>query len=405
MKSVASAEDAERLGAFNEAIHGDGTDAMTRELILHHPHTRPEHWLYVEDDASGQVVSSLCLIPWTWRYGSVTLRAGEMGIVGTLEPYRHRGLIRALDGRFKELLRDGGYHLSHIQGIPYYYRQFGYEYTLPLEVEWNLDLYRIPDAEHDTGWRFRQATLDDVPLLARLYDDAMADLDISAVRDADTWRFLLEHSPKTAMASETWLLLEPGGQPVAYFIIELGGFGVGLNVNGASRVRFDQGQAILRQLKALAVERGKPFVRLNLHDQSTLVQLAREWGAYSDGGYAWQIYLPDVAALLRQIGPVLEQRLAHSIFAGLTDSVTINLYRAAFRMQFEGGQLKAVEALGRVETGGLHLPPTLFAPLVLGYRSREELHANYPDVSMWGYSGLLIDTLFPRMESFIHMIY
>ena len=95
MKSLAGEEDVERLAAFNGAIHGDELPPMIRTLLLHHPQTRPEHWLFVEDEAEGQVVSSICLIPWTWRYEDVELKAGQMEFVGTLEPYRHRGLIRA----------------------------------------------------------------------------------------------------------------------------------------------------------------------------------------------------------------------------------------------------------------------------------------------------------------------
>ena len=149
LKSVADERDAERLAAFNAVIHDEGVAAMARALIFHHPNTRPEHWLFVENEPTGQVVSSLCLIPWTWRYEDVALKAGEMGIVGTLEAYRHRGLIRALVARFDELLREGGYDLSHIQGIPYFYRRFGYEYAIPLEAGLRVEPYLIPDAPSD----------------------------------------------------------------------------------------------------------------------------------------------------------------------------------------------------------------------------------------------------------------
>src|SRR5690606_28118854 len=128
--SVTSEADGERLAAFNAQIHGDSVENMTRNLILRHPASRPKHWLFIDDEA-GRVTSSLCLIPWTWRYGSVTLRSGELGIVGTLPDYRHgkRSLIAVLMERFNELLDECEYDLSHIQGIPYYYRRYGYDYA------------------------------------------------------------------------------------------------------------------------------------------------------------------------------------------------------------------------------------------------------------------------------------
>ena len=88
LKSVADGRAALRVAEFDGLIHGSGVTDMARELILNHPHTRPEHWLYVQDESTSQIVSSLCLIPWTWRYEDVELQAGEVGIVGTLEAYR-----------------------------------------------------------------------------------------------------------------------------------------------------------------------------------------------------------------------------------------------------------------------------------------------------------------------------
>src|SRR5512145_2367464 len=84
LKSVGSLEDVERIAAFNKIIHGPGVEVMARTLILQHPHTRPEHWLFVEEDATQRIVSSICLLPWRWRYDGIELRSGEMGICGTL---------------------------------------------------------------------------------------------------------------------------------------------------------------------------------------------------------------------------------------------------------------------------------------------------------------------------------
>jgi hypothetical protein len=46
-----------------------------------------------------------------------------------------------------------------------------------------------------------------------------------------------------------------------------------------------------------------------------------------------------------------------------------------------------------------------FIPLVLGYRTVEELQAAYPDVGVASPWQLLADTLFPKVASFIHTIY
>jgi predicted N-acetyltransferase YhbS len=407
IKSLADARDIERLAAFNGLIFGEGVAAMTRELILNHPRSQPEHWLFVEDEGSGQIVSTLCLIPWTLRYESVTLRAGEAGIVGTREAYRRRGLVRALFHRHAELLRTGDYDLSHIQGIPYFYRQFGYEYALPLEGGWRVDLHLVPALPpgQAEGATLRLATLDDLPLLTKLYAKAVHGLDIHTVRDESDWRYLFGPSKRTEMTAETWLVLDTGGQPVGYLRVPQEGFGEGLIVNEATEMDADTVRAVLRWLRVLCGERHKPHIRLCLPENSVLVRTARYWGAHDLGHYAWQIRIVDTARLLRKLAPILERRLAASALSGLTQNVCLNLYREAFELRFEGGRLAAVEPLGFSDRGGIRIPPLLLAPLLLGYRDREELARAHHDVSVSGEWQHLVDILFPKVTSFIHTIY
>ena len=406
LRSVANAADVERLAAFNSTIHGTGVADMTRELILHHPDTRPEHWLYVEDSSKSEIVSSLCLIPWTLHYGEVTLQAGEMGIVGTREDHRHQGLVRAQAARHAALLRMGGYHLSHIQGIPYFYRQFGYEYALPLEGGWRLELDMIRDAAGSPAEHtYRLANASDIASLRRLYGRATSDLAASTARSEGVWRYLLGPSMQTEMMAETWLVLDAQEKRVAYLRIPRAGFGEGLIVNEASQLSAPTSAAVLRQLKRWSVDRGKPYIRLCLPETSTLVEAARYLGAHSLGHYAWQIKLVDIRQLMLRIGPVLERRIAESPFAGLTEIVCLNLYRKAYALHFREGRLESVESLGFSEQGGIRIPPLLLAPLVLGYRSREELAQAHPDVSVSPRWQPLIDVLFPKQSSFLYTVY
>ncbi len=411
LRSLASPADVERLAAFNAVVHKDAHAAsLTRGLALHHPDSRPEYWLIVEEAATGQIVSSLCLIPWTWRYADVMLRSAEMGIVGTAPDYRRRGLVRALDRRFKSLLAEGDFHLSHIQGIPYFYRQLGYEYALPLEGGWHLRFDQVPpEAEALAGQSaFRRATPDDVPALVCLYDEAARHLDISAQRAESAWRFLLEHEPLSGTASETWLILDSGGGPVGYWRVERFGFGEGLTVGETSWLPLDAARAVLGQVKAQAMARGKPFIRLSAPDGNPLVALGRAWGAQSVGRYAWQIHVPDPVRLLRQIAPVLERRLAASFLAGTTRAVCLDLYREQIVLYLCEGQITRVD---RDSTGAargavhLALPPNLLAPLVLGWRDRTALAAAYPDVAIRGEAQLFADVLFPPLTAFLHPPY
>ena len=405
LRSVAGTEDVERVAAFNGAMHGPGVADMTRELILNHPDTRPEHWLYVEASATGEIVSSLCLIPWTLDYEGVSLQAGEMGIVGTRAEYRHQGLVRRQAARHGALLREGGYHLSHIQGIPYFYRQFGYAYALPLEGGWRLELDMIDQAAGHAAYSYKLATAHDVGTLCELYERGTSDLAVHTRRDGGIWRYLLGPSTKTEMAAETWLVLDQESEPVAYLRIPGSGFGEGLIVNEASPLDARASSAVLRQLRTWSAGRGKPYIRLCLPETHTLLEAARYLGAHTLGRSAGQIKLVDIERLLRRIGHVLERRIAESPRSGLTEDVCLNLYREAYTLSFREGRLAGVVRLGFSDQGGIRIPPLLLAPLMLGYQSREELAQADHDVSVSPRWQPVVDVLFPKRTSFLYTAY
>ncbi|MEM3459050.1 MAG: GNAT family N-acetyltransferase [Candidatus Bathyarchaeia archaeon] len=85
-----------------------------------------------------KIVATLNLISVEWSIGGIPLQVAEMGQVATLAEYRHRGLQRRLVEEFHKQAAEQGYDLCAIEGIPYFYRQFGYEYALPLLEETKL---------------------------------------------------------------------------------------------------------------------------------------------------------------------------------------------------------------------------------------------------------------------------
>jgi len=404
LRTAADERDVERVAEFNGSIHEPGVAAMTRHLLLHHPHMRGRDLVFIEEQQSDQILSSLCLIPWTWCYEGVSIPTGEMGIVGTLETHRNRGLIRAQVEYFKHRLHERGCLLSQIQGIPYFYRQFGYEYALPLEGGLRLETRHVPTPP-DEPFTFRPATLDDLPVLMRLYDEAAQDLAIHTARDEVTWRYLLTRTQGTEMECETWLIQDVAGQVVGSMRLPKYHFGEELVVNEVSRLGFEAALEALYHLKTLTVERGLPGIRLNLPADCTLMRLARSLGAYDMGTYAWQIYVPDITALLRRLAPALERRIARSPFAGLTREVRLSLYRETIALRFKGGKLAEVANLGNTGWEDIRIPPSPFVPLVLGYRTWEELHEVYPDAGVAPAWQLLVGTLFPKVTSFLYTVY
>jgi len=164
---LATPADTEPLARFNHNIHiEDGEPAnfltdWTRVLMSgEHPTMRPEDFVLVEDTGTGQIVSATCLIPQVWQYDGIPIKVGRPELVGTDPAYRRRGLVRAIFEVIHQLSDAYGHQLQGITGIPWYYRQFGYEYALDLGGSRNLHVGKVPELKEDEAepYQIRQAT-------------------------------------------------------------------------------------------------------------------------------------------------------------------------------------------------------------------------------------------------------
>ncbi len=409
MKSISSKEDVESLVSFNRLIHGEESDArLIRTLIMEHPYSKPDYFIFIEEESDKKIVSSLCLIPWIWQFKGIKIRTGEMGFVGTLREYRNRGLIRKLNERFVELLKRDNFLMSHIQGIAYFYKQFGYEYAIPLEGGFKFDLSNIEDSKPDDQKKIRisKATIEDVPILMQLYEDSARKYDITSTREKEIWNFLFGPALSWDPTMEIWRILDQNDNITGYFRITQIGFGKGLILNEVSDLTHKMAQAVFKKLKELCKKNNQPFVRLNLHKNTTLIKTGLSLGAIDLGHYAWQIKIIDLKRFFEKISTVFEQRINESPFEDLTEKIFISLYRKTLALNFINGKIKEVEVLDEsIENNLIRIPPNLVVPLILGYYSREELSQHHHDLLYEKRHELLIDILFPKMNSFIYSNY
>ncbi len=141
----ATPDDIDQVATFNSLVHGSGTDrpalevaTWTRDLMDgRHPHVRAHDFTVVVDPARqvegrDKIVSSLLLLSQTWSYDGIEFGVGQPEIVGTDPDYRRRGLVRMQMDVVHSLSAARGELAQVITGIPWYYRQFGYEMTVNL---------------------------------------------------------------------------------------------------------------------------------------------------------------------------------------------------------------------------------------------------------------------------------
>jgi predicted N-acetyltransferase YhbS len=405
LRHVGELRDAQRYMAFHARMFDRPIARSVDYLMHHHPTMGYENFIYVEDTNAREIVSTVALIPWRGRYEQVALGVAMLEMVVTDANYRHKGLIRAQVRRFHEMVDACGYDLSLIEGIPYYYRQYGYSYAVDHRAYDALPAWCVPPLAPALAERFalRAAVLDDAPRLAELDAENLGRLALANARDAAYWRFLLQWDRYPVRVVED----RAAGGLVGYLATAPLGETGGVRVLESSIASQAACLVVLHQLQSET--RGE--IQLGWPATSTLVRVGRSLGSGPLPAYQWLWRVPDMPRLLTRIAPALERRLAASECAGLTADLTINIFRQAYRLSFRGGTLAQVEAAGFVDSsmgadgGDLCIPPEAFTRLVLGYRTLDQLRDAWPDIVIRPASRRVLDVLFPAMSSYLLMPY
>jgi GNAT superfamily N-acetyltransferase len=421
----ATPDDTEKLVAFHAEVHRDPDSDQpeiyvgewVRDLMERpHPTFQPGDFTLVEDTATGEVVSSLCLISQTWSYGGVEFGVGRPELVGTHPDYRRRGLIRAQMEVVHHWSAERGELVQAITGIPWYYRQFGYEMAMTLDgwrAGYGPNVPKTKEGE-EAPYRLRPAQEKDLPFIARAYSHGNQRYPVACVRDGALWYSELRGKAEDNINRHDLALIETAAGESAGFIahsprawkgrISIWRYEL---LPGASwleatpavvRYLWAQGQAWVEKDPSQEMEAF--FFRLGTKHPAYEVfrnNLPREGRPY-----AWYLRVPDLPAFVQQVAPVLEQRLAASIVAGYTGELEINFYRSGLRLAFDRGQLNRVEPWQptSTEVGKAAFPDLTFLQLLFGYRSLEELDHAFADC--WAENDgtrVLLNALFPKQPS------
>lgn len=418
----ATAADAEPLAQFNGRIHGrDHFDAAvaawTRDFCSQsHPAVGPSNVLVVEDTRANKIVSSMCLIPQTWTYAGIPFGVGRVEAVGTDPEYRRRGLVRTQIELLHARSAAMGHLVQGITGIPWFYRQFGYEYALNLGGGRMVSFTNITrlNAGETESFRLRPLTPADLPFVAPLFEGASAGSLVACARPDWLWQYLLSGCSPDSFENRPFQVIESAeGRSVGYVAPSRE---MGHDMYAINELAVAQGQSlraimpsVLRGLQAMAESEA---VKQKKTVNTLFFQLGPEHPVYvaipekftaTRVRYGWYIRVADILAFIRHIAPALEGRLSKSPVAGHTGEIKINLYTGGLRLAFEKGKLTAAETWAPVHEDDYRAacPPLTFLQLLFGFCSLAELRIVYPDCLAWGDELVVLETLFPKQHSWV----
>ncbi len=128
----ATAEDIPGLLDHWRTVHGSAVVDMLGAMLEHHPRFSWKDSFIVSRPNSAEIISCAILLRNAWKLAGITFLTVEMEAVGTLEQYRNRGLMWRLNEAFEKRSAEIQPAFQAIAGIPYFYKNFGYEYAAKL---------------------------------------------------------------------------------------------------------------------------------------------------------------------------------------------------------------------------------------------------------------------------------
>jgi hypothetical protein len=423
----ATPEDADELARFNVTMHSDDPNSpqewlgkWTHDLMDGtHPTTKADDFTVVVDtNDRGRIVSSLNLISQVWAYDGLPFGVGRPELVATHPDYRRRGLVRAQMGAVHAKSAERGELVQVITGIPWYYRQFGYDMALNLGGGRSFFWVRQGNNEpvEEERYRLRRPTYDDIPLLQELYRAYCANGLITLLRDEAIWRYEVERCESGLEDRMNLYLVETvAADVVGYVDYFLWGTGFGVHELGVLPGHSWRAVCLFltRYLKGeadrLNPSREKPAtdIYFNLGEAHPAYEALGRQLEKQARPYAFYVRVPDLFAFLRHVMPILEKRLASSVMAGHSGNLKLNLYRQTINLSWEGGRLQSITPFEtkNVWEGDVLFPDLTFLEMLFGYRSFEELHRAWADCyANSAEAEVLINILFPRRPSHLEAL-
>jgi len=430
----ATPADLEALADFNAQIHRDrGVEepnervrVLVQDLMSGtHPAVRPEDFAMVEDTRTGAIVSSLNLISQTWTYEGIPFEVGRPEMVGTHPDYRRRGLIRAQFETIHRWSAERGEMAQAITGIPWYYRQFGYEMAMTLgggRVGYRPNVPELKDGE-DEPYRVRPATVDDLPFIAGLYDRSADRQPVHCLHSEAHWRYELNGRSASNDDGRLLRVVETdAGEPVGFLVHA--GWLQGKQM-WLSTYELEPGiswpaatPSVMRYLWTTGEEYAARDAARDGNRHGTACEafgfgLGEEHPVYAAFAnrlpdvrepYAWYIRVPDVMGFLRHVAPALERRLAASDAAGYTGEIKVSFYRSGLLLKLEQGRLAEVVDWSPEPSdwGNAAFPDLTFLHLLFGHRTCGELRHIFRDC--WTDNSevrAVLDGLFPKRPSHV----
>ncbi|HEY5013722.1 MAG TPA: GNAT family N-acetyltransferase [Acidimicrobiia bacterium] len=374
----AEARDLEALCAL-VADRGVPEDAIDLQLVVETDEYGIAGTALVEMD--GQVVATATLLGETIVAGDTELPIGQIELVAARAEYEHRGYVRAL----MQWCHERSAYEEHVAqvmiGIPYFYRQFGYVYAIPMHPY--APLVAMPEA--DPAIDVRVASESDIPEMAGLQERIQAPFDLYMPHSDDTWAWLVAREGTVQLVATRRHEIVGCARTTPF---------VGNEPMLVAEIASREADAVAA---ILATAAGPDAARDTLVEVRPGVPGLDPYLGAPQRADWYYVRIPDVATLLAALRPELERRLERSDFATSDRTVEISFWESQLAFPIANARVGPITTGGPrqvvVADGGSGLPPDAVAHLVFGCGAAG-LEDRFPDCYLGGQRELM-EVLFP----------
>lgn len=432
-------EEGKRLARFNADIHGEELLEYIERLYFEHPIKEKILWFYIEDTGESpqeddhqiqvqeekteeddteeqqdeaetvqlgpQIVSAMTLLPLEWTIRGHRLHVAEMGFVGTSPSHRGQGLFGIMNDYFDLAVKEGEYVLSALVGIPYFYRKYGYEFALlSRNTGYSMPTNNIPQQEIE-HIKVRKAHEDDLDDIEKFYTIHYSKYGVCTVFDKKNMAFRLMNNTADTINSLTYII-EEDRKSVGFFSIGSLHDPKRADIILSSELTKLQMIKVLQFVKAYNMGNINAF-NVSVDKESRFAQYLKSRGADPVRDWLWQVRIPDLHSFMEALAPVIEERLADSMFRNISQTLKISDYTETLSLTFEHGRITEIETERGFPSSDvdLRMPAPYNIRLFLSDRSFDEISNIVSDAIVKADSELLIETIFPKFVSLAFSYY
>jgi len=388
---------------LNIEVHGEDLEKYIYRLFHHHPNKNHHLWFYIEDKRNGKVVSSGMLFPEIWDFEGIEIPICEMGFVATAEDYRKHGLFSKINQYYEKVMNERGYIMSVIRGVPFFYRRYGYEFSIPLDNGYRISFDNIPETDRN-DLIIRKANKEDIKNLGKLYDQWAQSYSITQKFGKNPFIFKYLNPNYSEFQFRTYII-EENNQAKAFFSVGEY-FGVPNVIMQTSKMSCKESLQMLNFWKSKTKKDGRykedSLLILN-PPNSDLGKFILSLGGTIENKWRWQIKIPNLKKFFDLIKPVLEKRIESSIFKDLNKILKLSTYQENIFICFQNGEIKQIELRrGYPEEPDydLKVPNSHLTQIILGSKTVQEIQNVITDTIYKDEWLLFINTLFPKCPSF-----